>query len=105
MVVLINEGSASASEIVAGAIQDRERGLLVGVVSYGKGSVQTYTELKNEEGAIRVTIARWLTPNGRQIMGIGLTPDYIVEYSEEDYKAGVDPQLNKAIELLEKGKK
>jgi len=103
MVVLINEGSASASEIVAGAIQDRERGLLVGVVSYGKGSVQTYTELKNDEGAIRVTIARWLTPNGRQIMGIGLTPDYIVEYPEEDYKAGVDPQLDKAIELLENG--
>lgn len=103
LVVLINEGSASASEIVAGAIQDRERGPLVGVVSYGKGSVQTYTELKNNEGAIRVTIARWLTPNGRQIMGIGLTPDYIVEYSEEDYTAGVDPQLNKAIDLLEKG--
>ena len=104
MVVLINEGSASASEIVAGAIQDRERGVLVGVTSYGKGSVQTYTELKNNEGAIRVTIARWLTPNGRQIMGIGLTPDYEVEYTEEDYKKGIDPQLDKAIELLKKDK-
>ena len=68
MVVLLDQGSASASEIVAGAIQDLKRGYLVGETSYGKGSVQTYTELENEQGAVRITIARWLTPlKGRLI--------------------------------------
>ncbi len=99
MVVLINGGSASASEIVAGAIQDRGRGLLVGVTSYGKGSVQEYTPLLNDEGAIRVTIARWLTPNERQIHEIGLDPDVKVEIPE-DNPSGTDIQLEKAIELL-----
>jgi len=99
MVVLINGGSASASEIVAGAIQDRGRGLLVGVTSYGKGSVQEYTPLLNDEGAIRVTIARWLTPNERQIHEIGLDPDVKVEIPE-DNSSGTDIQLEKAIELL-----
>ena len=100
MVVLINEGSASASEIVAGAIQDRGRGVLVGVTSYGKGSVQTFAPLVNEQGAVRVTIARWLTPNNRQINGVGLEPDYLVEFTEADIEAGKDVQLEKAIELL-----
>jgi carboxyl-terminal processing protease len=100
MVVLINEGSASASEIVAGAIQDRGRGVLVGVTSFGKGSVQTYVPLVNEQGAVRVTVARWLTPNGRQIHEIGLDPDYVVEITEEDLANGLDPQLEKAVELL-----
>jgi carboxyl-terminal processing protease len=100
LVVLINEGSASASEIVAGAVQDRDRGLLVGMTSFGKGSVQSYTPLVNNQGAVRITIARWLTPNGRQISGIGLEPDYIVEFSEDDIAAGLDVQLEKAIELL-----
>lgn len=100
LVVLINEGSASASEIVAGAIQDRERGLLVGTTSFGKGSVQTHQPLDNEQGAVSVTIARWLTPNGRQIHGQGLEPDYMVEITEEDANAGIDSQLQKAIELI-----
>ncbi|MBN1147527.1 MAG: S41 family peptidase [Anaerolineales bacterium] len=100
LVVLINEGSASASEIVAGAIQDSGRGRLVGVTSFGKGSVQTYVPLKNDQGAVRVTVARWLTPNGRQIHEIGLEPDYVVEISEQEYAEGLDPQLDKAIELL-----
>ncbi len=100
MVVLVNEGSASASEIVAGAIQDLNRGQLVGVVTYGKGTVQNWITLDNDEGGVRVTIARWLTPNGNQISDIGLTPEVIVELTEEDYKNGVDPQLDKAIELL-----
>jgi carboxyl-terminal processing protease len=102
MVVLINEGSASASEIVAGAIQDRGRGLLVGATSFGKGSVQTYSALENGEGAVRVTIARWLTPNGRQIHKVGLQPDVKVELTEADATAGRDPQLDKAVELLTK---
>lgn len=100
LVVLINGGTASASEITAGAIQDYERGVLVGTQSYGKGSVQNWISLQDDQGAIRVTIARWLTPDERQINSVGLTPDYIVEITEEEMKAGVDPQLNKAIELL-----
>ncbi len=100
LVVLINQGSASASEIVAGAIQDRGRGYLVGEQSYGKGSVQSYSELVNEQGAVRVTIARWLTPDRRQISKIGLQPDFQVEITEEDIEAGEDRQLEKAIEVL-----
>jgi len=100
MVVLINEGSASASEIVAGAIQDLERGDLVGITSFGKGSVQNYVPLDNQQGAVRVTIARWLTPNERQINGVGLEPDYVVIITDEEFAAGLDPQLEKAIELL-----
>ena len=98
--VLINEGSASASEIVAGAIQDRGRGKLVGTTSFGKGSVQNWVPLASNEGAVRVTIARWLTPNGRTIHKIGLTPDVEVPISQEDINAGKDPQLDQAIQLL-----
>lgn len=100
LVVLINEGSASASEIVAGAVQDTGRGKLVGVTSFGKGSVQTWVPLKDNQGAVRVTIARWLTPNGRTIHEVGLDPDLVVELTEEDIEAERDPQLDKAIELL-----
>jgi carboxyl-terminal processing protease len=100
LVVLVNEGSASASEIVAGAIQDRGRGLLVGVKTFGKGLVQTVHMLENDQGQVRVTTARWLTPNERQINKLGLTPNHIVEVTEEDRQADRDPQLDKAIELL-----
>jgi carboxyl-terminal processing protease len=100
IVVLINEGSASASEIVAGAIQDLKRGPLVGAQSYGKGSVQAPNILTNDQGAVRITIAYWLTPNGRTIQGIGLTPDYLIPLTEEDVDASRDPQLDKAIELI-----
>lgn len=100
LVVLVNEGTASASEIVAGAIQDYGRGKLVGVQTYGKGSVQNWIELDDDQGAVRVTIARWLTPLQRQINGIGLTPDLIVELTEEDAKNEKDPQLDQAIQLL-----
>jgi carboxyl-terminal processing protease len=103
LVVLINQGSASASEIVAGAIQDRDRGYLVGMTSYGKGSVQTFAELKNDQGAVRVTIARWLTPDRRQISEVGLQPDFQIEISEEDFNAGVDTQLQRALEVLLEG--
>ena len=84
MVVLVNEGSASASEIVAGAIQDRERGPLVGVTTFGKGSVQIPTMLKDGQGAVRITIARWLTPDGRTIHEVGLQPDVEVQITDED---------------------
>jgi carboxyl-terminal processing protease len=99
LVVLIDGGSASASEIVAGAIQDRGRGLLVGETSFGKGSVQNWIPL-GSDGAVRVTIARWLTPNGRQIDHVGLTPDVEVTSTQADTEAGRDPQLDRAVELL-----
>jgi carboxyl-terminal processing protease len=100
IVVLINEGSASASEILAGTLQDYGRAELVGAQSYGKGSVQTWQPLSNDQGAARITIAKWLTPNERTIEGVGLTPDYIVEMTEEDYENNLDPQLDKAIDVL-----
>lgn len=100
MVVLINEGSASASEIVAGALQDLGRAKLVGTVSYGKGSVQNWIPLSGDNGAVRVTIAKWLTPNEKTIHEIGLTPDYPVELTAEDREADRDPQLDEAIKIL-----
>jgi len=100
MVVLVNEWSASASELVAGALQDRGRAQLVGVTTYGKGTVQNWISLSNDEGAIRVTIARWLTPNQRNVTGTGLTPDVSVSVSDTDAQAGIDTQLNKAMEIL-----
>ena len=100
MIVLINEGSASASEIVAGALQDSGRAQLVGITSYGKGSVQNWIPLSGDNGAVRITIAKWLTPNENTIHEIGLTPDVVVERTAEDYKANLDPQLDKAVEIL-----
>lgn len=100
LVVLVNQGSASASEIVAGAIQDHERASLVGMTTFGKGSVQNWIELSDQQGAIRVTIARWLTPDKREIHQQGLTPDYEVELTEEDLENELDPQLDKAIKVL-----
>jgi carboxyl-terminal processing protease len=100
MVVLVNEGSASASEITAGALQDYQRAALVGVSTFGKGLVQNWIPLMDEQGAMRVTIARWLTPNGTNLQDAGLTPDYVVEYTEEDFNNGIDPQLDKAVEIL-----
>ena len=100
LVVLIDGGSASASEIVAGAIQDRGRGLLVGETTFGKGSVQEWIPLGSDSGAIRVTVARWLTPGGRQIDEVGLVPDVEVTLTEEDFSADRDPQLERAVEVL-----
>jgi carboxyl-terminal processing protease len=100
LVLLVNEGSASASEIVAGAFQDYQRAPLVGKTTFGKGSVQNWIELSDDQGAVRVTIARWLTPDMRQIHEEGLTPEYEVEYTEEDFQNEQDPQLEKAVEVL-----
>jgi carboxyl-terminal processing protease len=102
MVVLVNGGSASAAEITAGALQDLGRAELVGTTTFGKGSVQRWSPLSNEEGAVRITIARWYTPNDRQIHEIGIEPDHVVELTEEDVEAELDPQLDKAVELLKK---
>ncbi|MEN6409882.1 MAG: S41 family peptidase [Anaerolineaceae bacterium] len=100
LVVLVNKGSASASEILAGAIQDYGRGKLVGTVTYGKGSVQNWITLDNDQGAIRVTVAHWLTPKERQINKVGLTPDVEVSLTDEDIQANRDPQLDRAVEVL-----
>ncbi len=99
VVVLVNGGSASASEIVAGAIQDADRGTLIGATTYGKGSVQLPHQL-SDGSIMRVTIARWYTPNDRTIDGEGLTPDIEIEITEEQWEADEDPQLDEAIEFL-----
>lgn len=102
LVVLVNSGSASASEIVAGALQDSGRAKLVGEQTFGKGSVQLPQRLSN--GAeLRVTIARWFTPNDRAIHGQGLKPDIEAALTAEDAKAGRDPQLDRAVEYLTTG--
>ncbi len=99
VVCLIDGGSASASEIVAGALQDSGRATLVGQQSFGKGTVQQWQELTGEGGAFRLTIARWLTPDKRWIHDEGLTPDVVVEIPA-DTPAGDDPILDKALEVL-----
>jgi carboxyl-terminal processing protease len=125
LVVLVDEGSASASEIMAGAIQDYGRAPLVGTRTFGKGSVQYWIPLSNDKGAIRVTIASWVTPEGRQIHQQGLEPDFpiigipqslldegfdlsilemdpenIIILSDEEVQQSIDVQLDKAIEIL-----
>lgn len=98
-VVLINKGSASGSEIIAGALQDYKLATLVGETSFGKGSVQTMFPL-DDGSAIKLTIARWYTPNENLIDGEGIDPDISIELSDEDFSNDKDPQLDKAIELL-----
>ncbi|MFA6096369.1 MAG: S41 family peptidase [Candidatus Paceibacterota bacterium] len=99
VVVLVNEGSASASEILAGALKDDNDVKLVGKKTFGKGLVQEMEGLK-DGSALKVTIARWLTPNGTDINHDGIHPDYEVELTEEDINNDKDPQLDKALELL-----
>ncbi len=99
IVVLINEGSASASEILAGALRDNMGVKLVGKKTFGKGSVQELKHLK-DGSSIKITVAEWLTPNRTVINNNGVEPDFDVEMSFEDYENNVDPQLEKALELL-----
>ena len=99
LVVLVDKGSASASEIVAGALQDRHRAELVGETTFGKGTVQQWIELQ-DNGALKLTIAKWLTPNKRWIHHVGLTPDTkVATPAQPDPNA--DPQLDKAVEAIE----
>jgi carboxyl-terminal processing protease len=102
IVVLVDEGSASASEIVSGALQDSGRAVLVGTTTFGKGSVQLPHNL-SDGSLMRVTIARWYTPLDRSIDGTGLEPDIEIERTEEEREAEIDPQLDRALQLLENG--
>ncbi len=100
VVILINEGSASASEILAGALRDnRDDVIIVGKQSYGKGSVQELIPTSIATAA-KITVAKWLTPNGEQINEVGIAPDEEVEYTNDDYENENDPQLDKAIEIM-----
>ena len=98
-VILIDGGSASASEIVAGAMQDHKKALLVGDQSFGKGSVQQVVKMTGDT-ILKITIAKWLTPNGNLIAETGLTPDYSVKYVKDEKNPSKDNQLDKAIQLL-----
>ncbi|MBI4708858.1 MAG: S41 family peptidase [Candidatus Portnoybacteria bacterium] len=99
LVILINQGSASASEILAGALRDNKGVKLVGEKSFGKGSVQKLESLTGGS-SLKITVAKWLTPSGKSIMDEGLEPDEKVELTQEDFDAGRDPQLDKALEML-----
>ena len=99
LVVLVDGGSASAAEIVAGALQDRERAVLIGEPTFGKGSVQRPFTL-SDGSELRVTAALWFTPNDRAIHGEGLAPDIEVPWPEEDVEPGEDPQLERAVEYI-----
>ena len=99
MIILVDKGSASASEILAAALREYGIAKTVGTNTFGKGSVQELIEI-TPDTALKITVARWLAPIGVQIPREGVAPDYLVELSEEDRKAGRDPQLDKAIELL-----
>jgi len=112
LIVLIDSASASASEIVAGAVQDRGRGLVVGMKSFGKGSVQSVIPLRGgRDGALRLTTQRYYTPSGRSIQGTGIDPDIFVsavpddgeEHPPEGFEIEDDYQLQKAIEILKNG--
>ena len=97
-VVLINQGSASASEILAGALRDQRQIKLVGKKSFGKGTVQELVELSDKSN-LKITVAKWVLPNGH-ILTEGLEPDFDVDFTQEDFDAGIDPQLEKALEVL-----
>ena len=108
LIVLINEGSASASEIVAGALQDHDRAVIMGIKSFGKGSVQTIVPI--DSGAIRLTIAKYYTPSGDSIQAVGIEPDIIVPraelniiddyftFRESDYKDALENETNEGVE-------
>lgn len=100
-VILVDKGSASASEILAGALYEHGRAILVGDTTFGKGSVQELIDI-TPETSLKVTVARWLTPKGNSISEKGITPEFVVPYTATDRTAGKDPQLEKALEILRK---
>ena len=100
-VILVDGGSASASEILAGALAEHGRAILIGDKTFGKGSVQELIDVTSET-SIKITVARWLTPNGVSISDQGIEPQYVVKMTPADRQAGKDPQLDKAVEILTK---
>ncbi len=100
VVILINKGSASASEIVTGALTDHNKARTIGETSFGKGTVQTVDNLPDGSG-LHITVAKWLTPNGTWIHGKGITPNYKIDLTDQNIKDGVDPQMEKAREVLD----
>ena len=102
LIVLINNGSASAAEIVAGALQDQKRAVLLGETTFGKGSVQSIIPLGNRKGAIRLTVSKYYLPSGKSISEVGVIPDIKVEEKGEEFSINTttDNQLNYAIKLL-----
>jgi carboxyl-terminal processing protease len=101
LVVLVNQGSASASEILAGAIRDLDRGTLVGDETFGKGAVQQVYTL-TDKSQLNVTVAHWLTPNGEDIHKQGILPDVVITLTQEQIEASQDVQLERAIEIAQK---
>ncbi len=99
VIVMINQGSASASEIVAGALRDHGAATVVGYTTFGKGSVQEVIPITSDT-SLKVTIAEWLTPEGESFEGEGIEPDVKIEVTREDIEAGVDPQLDRAVDIL-----
>jgi len=100
MIILADEGSASAAEILSGALQENNIAKIVGTRTFGKGPVQELIPITSGT-SLKVTAARWLTPNGISISDNGLTPDYEVKITDADLKANKDPQMDKAIQLLD----
>ncbi len=102
LVVLVNEGSASASEVLAGALQDQGRAPIIGTQTFGKGVVNTPVQFSDGSGLI-ITTARWFTPKGRTIGDVGITPDIEVPRTVDQITEGQDPQLETALDVLEQG--
>jgi len=101
LVVLVNEGSASASEILAGALKDDRKAPIIGMTSFGKGTVQKIVDF-DDGSSLKITIAKWYTPSGVRIQDTGITPDIKVEMTSKDYEQNKDPQLDRALQEIEK---